>query len=118
MPLQVRALVSVPKAQVAGAQLVPLAYNSQAPAPLHDPVCPQVDAADDVHSLSGSVPRVIAPQVPLAPPVFAALHASQSPAHAVLQQKPSTQFPEVHWLLAVHAVPVESLGTQALLALQ
>jgi len=35
-------------------------------------------------------------QVPSTPPVLAALHASQSPLQAVLQQTPSTQFPDAH----------------------
>jgi hypothetical protein len=34
-----------------------------------------VDAACVAHSLSGSVAIVTLPQVPLVPPVFAALHA-------------------------------------------
>jgi len=54
---------------------VPLAKSWHAPPPLHDPLVPHVDAACAVHSLSGSVAVITLPQVPLAPPVLAALHA-------------------------------------------
>ena len=44
------------------------------------------------HSLSGSAPDAIGPQVPFAPePFLAALQAWQAPPHATLQQTPSTQ---------------------------
>ena len=49
---------------------------------------------------------VTAPQVPLTPPFFAALHAWQELAHAELQQNPSAQKPLPHWFDTVHAVPV------------
>ena len=52
--------------------------------------------------------------MPCAP---ATLHAWQAPAHAVLQQNPSTQLPLLHWLpdvqaallapLAVHVAPAQ-----------
>jgi hypothetical protein len=48
-------------------------------------------------------------QVPTEP---TRLHASQALPHAVLQQTPSTQLPEAHWLLVVHAGPLPSFGTQ------
>ncbi len=51
---------------------------------------PQVDGDVLAHSLSGSVPAGMAAQVPSAP---AALHCSQVPVQAVLQQTPSTQKP-------------------------
>jgi EamA domain-containing membrane protein RarD len=54
----------------------------------------------------------------LAWPVLALLHAWQVPPQAVLQQNPSTQVPLVHWFGAVHAVPLTSFATQALLPLQ
>ena len=37
VPLQVPACVYRPAEQVAGAQVVPATYSSQAPAPLHEP---------------------------------------------------------------------------------
>lgn len=44
-------------------------------------------------------------QVPLADAPCPAEQAWQVPTHAALQQKPSTQKPEVHWLAPVQAVP-------------
>jgi hypothetical protein len=35
------------------------------------------------------------------------LHAEHSPVQAVSQQTPLTQFPELHWLAVVHAIPLE-----------
>jgi hypothetical protein len=52
------------------------------------------------HSLAGSVFDGTLAQVPTLP---ATLHAWHVPLQAPLQQTPSTQFPEVHWLAAVHA---------------
>jgi hypothetical protein len=40
------------------------------------------------------------------PSWVATLHASQEPPQAVLQQKPSTQLPLMHWLAAVHVPPL------------
>jgi hypothetical protein len=51
-------------------------------------------------------------QTPLADAPSEAAQASQEPAHAVLQQNPSTQLPFWHWLAAVHAVPSASLALQ------
>jgi hypothetical protein len=48
-------------------------------------------------------------QVPAEP---ATLQASQAPAQAVLQQTPSTQLPEPHWLAAVHVALLAFLATQ------
>ncbi len=59
------------------------------------------------------VPVVIAAQVPLVPPVLAAEQALQAPVHAVLQQNPSAQKPEAHWLAAVQVPPLVFLATQA-----
>ena len=62
---------------------------------------------------------VIGPHVPVTAAPVAALHAMQSvvsPApQAALQQTPSAQKPLVHWVAAVHAVP---LGDKALLDLK
>jgi hypothetical protein len=40
------------------------------------------------------------------------LQASQAPPQAVLQQTPSTQLPEEHWLPAVHVPLLDFLATQ------
>jgi hypothetical protein len=42
---------------------------------LHEPLVLHVDCAAAAHSLSGSVAVITLAQVPLAPPVFAALQA-------------------------------------------
>jgi hypothetical protein len=41
------------------------------------------------------------------------LQASHAPAQAVLQQRPSTQWPLVHWKASVHTAPSALLATQA-----
>ncbi len=61
---------------------------------------------EPAHSLSGSVPLVIAAHVPFAPPVFAAEHAWHVVEHAELQQNPSTQNPLPHSAFCVHAPPI------------
>jgi hypothetical protein len=84
-------------------QTVPLAYLRQAPAPSQDPSVPHEPTPESVHSLSGSLPAVMGPQVPSAPlPFFTVVQATQVPLHALLQQTPSAQKPVVHWLFAVH----------------
>jgi hypothetical protein len=45
------------------------------------------------------------------PTLPARLQASQAPLHAVLQHTPSTQLPELHMVLEVHAEPLVSLVT-------
>jgi len=53
------------------------------------------------------------PQVPSRPlPFFAAVHASQVPPQAVLQQTPSTQLLLAHSLAAVQVVPLVFLVRQ------
>ena len=76
---------------------VPTGHVAHARFPSHWPVSPHVDAGCPAHSESGSVPEATAPQTPSAPvPFFDAEHASHAPAHAVSQQKPSTQLPLAH----------------------
>jgi hypothetical protein len=59
--------------------------------------------------LSGSEPAPIAPQTPFTPaPFLAAVQARQRPAHAVLQQTPSTQEADWHSLPAPQALPLGS----------
>ena len=47
--------------------------------------------------------------MPLSAPRLQALHAPPQP---VLQQTPSTQLPEVHWVAPVQATPLPSFGAQ------
>jgi hypothetical protein len=59
-----------------------------------------------MHSLSGSVPVRMTPQVPLVPwPFFAAVQAWHKPGHAPSQQTPSVQKPDVHCVACVQAAP-------------
>jgi hypothetical protein len=76
---------------------VPVTSVVQRPAPL------QVVAPE--HSLSGSAPLGISVHVPFAPPLFALLHAWQRLPHALLQQKPSAQWPDRHSPFKRHTPP-------------
>jgi hypothetical protein len=83
--------VTVPFAHVVAAQGVLAEALTQELEPLQ--VSPVAQLRGTVeHSLSGSVPAAMLPQVPFAPePFLAALQAWQVPLHAVLQHTPSTQ---------------------------
>jgi hypothetical protein len=65
------------------------------------------------HSLPGSVPAAYAVHVPSEDAPAAAAQAWQGPLHAALQQTPSVQKPEVHWLPALQEVPPANFGVQA-----
>jgi hypothetical protein len=84
-PSQVPADVSMDPVQEGGVHCVPAAYCSQAPAPLHLPSSPQVDAAAIGHWLAttGAAPAAIAVQVPVVP---VRAHDMQVAAQPVLQQ--------------------------------
>ena len=51
-------------------------------------------------------------QAPSAVAPSAALQTSQAPVHVALQQTPSEQEAEAHWLAAVHAAPFANLMLQ------
>jgi hypothetical protein len=87
-PSQVRAGVSVLFVHCAGQHIVPAAWRRQARAPSHSPSRPQVMGSSRGHSSPGSAPAGIGAQVPSLP---VTLQASHLPAHAALQQTPSTQ---------------------------
>jgi hypothetical protein len=78
---------------------LPLAASTvQTAAPLHLP---------SGHSSSGSVFVAMGPQDPSVPlPFFAALHAKQVVVQALLQQTPSTQYPETQSEAPVQATPL------------
>ncbi len=65
------------------------------------------------HSLSGSVRTGMAPQVPLVPPFFAALHAWHWPLQMLPQQKLSTQKVLAHSAPMVQAVPLANGAAHA-----
>jgi hypothetical protein len=72
------------------------------------------DAAVPLHTYGEQLglpvePALMLVQVPKEP---VRLQASQAPAQAVLQQRPSTQLPEVHWLAAEQVAPFDCLATQ------
>jgi hypothetical protein len=108
-PSQLAAAVATPFAQLAARHEVVAGALAQAPPAAQAPVLPHGGAATQRESV---VPAASAEQVPLVPPVLAAEHAVQAPVQAVLQQNPSTQLPEVHWLAAVHAVPFAAFAVQ------
>jgi len=65
------------------------------------------------HSLSGSRPLAIFPQVPLVPkPFFAAVAASQTPLHRVSEHTPSVQKLLVQSLSDAQTLPCASFATQ------
>jgi ribonuclease E len=102
-PSQLAAATATPLAQLAARHDVVAGALAQAPPAAQAPVLPHGGAATQRAS---AVPAVAAAQVPLAPPVLAAEQAVQAPVQAVLQQNPSTQLPEAHWLAAVQAAPL------------
>jgi len=105
-PSQVRGGVALPALHIPPAQVVPAGQSAQAPAPLHMPVIPQVLTSLAAHSLSGSVPITMAPQVPSARLVLACEQAMQVPAQAMSQQTPSTQFPLTQSVATEQAEPI------------
>ncbi len=109
-PLQYAAVVCEPLVQAASLQTVVLPHLAHPPVP-HMPVVPQVDAAWAVHSLSGSVPDVMARHLPLVPPVLALEHATQLAPQLESQQTPSTQKPLVHSAASPHGAPSADLAT-------
>ena len=111
VPVQVAAGVKVVPLQLAARQDVVAGARAQVPLPVQVPVLPQGGAATQRES---AAPAVTLEQVPLAAPVLAFEQAVQAPVQTVLQQNPSTQAPDAHWLAAVQAVPVALLATQAL----
>ena len=80
---------------------------------MHCPVLPHVAAASCAHSLSGSNPPEIGPQVPSAPaPFLLAEHAWQRLVQDVLQQTPSTQKPDWQSEFIAHWAPFPLRPTQ------
>lgn len=113
-PLQVYSR-RVPCVHVAAPQAVVASQKAHVPAPLQLPEVPQVDCVWAAHSLSGSVPEVMGPQMPSGPaPLRALLQAMHVLAQAVSQQKPSRQLPLRQLASAVQARPLAFFATQVL----
>jgi hypothetical protein len=101
----VPALVSVPFLHEAIPQGVPGAVCSQLPLPSQLPSLPHGPFA--AHWLFGAcMPAGTLAQVPSALPVRALVQAMHVPVQALLQQTPSTQWPLVHPLSALHVWPM------------
>src|SRR5262252_1838712 len=102
MPSQRPASVSVDPVHICMPQASPGAYSRHAPAPLHEPSVPQLDAPESAHWFSGSVSAGIAVQTPGLP---ASAHDWQIPVHDPAQQTPCWQYPVAHSLPAAQVVP-------------
>jgi len=93
--------------QAGGVQTVSAAYLAHPPRPSQAPVCPQVDLSVAVQTLCGSAtPMAVGQQVPMRP---LWLQLTHGPVQVTLQQKPSAQNPEAHWLAAVQTAPMGRL---------
>jgi hypothetical protein len=88
-PSQVAIEITLFPAHVAGAQVVPVAYEVQAPAPLQRPLCPQLAGGSTVQMPRGSTsPAPTGWHVPARP---VTLHAWQLEQASTSQQAPSVQ---------------------------
>ena len=103
VPLQVRGLVKVVPVQVGAAHWVAAAYRRQPPAPLQKPSVLHESAPTSVHWLNGSWPADIGRQAPSDP---CSAHDEQMPLHALPQQTPCSQKPDMQSLAAMHDAPV------------
>ncbi len=97
--------------QLACLQTVPAGQRLQPPCPLHVPIWPQL--------LSGSRPQT--PRLSIAPAgagtqrpaSMGSLHETQGPVQATLQQTPSAQNPESHWVPSSQGCPACRCTPQA-----
>jgi hypothetical protein len=112
-PSQVLAGVCVVPLHDSAPQLVPAAHRRHAPRPSHAPSRPQLVDASGLQSLSGSLPPVMARQMPSGWVVLLFAHATHGPTQADSQQTPSAQNRLAHSPAAAHAAPVVLPGTHA-----
>jgi hypothetical protein len=85
-------------------QTVSGAYLAQPPRPSQVPVWPQVDLSVAEQTRCGSaIPIAVGQQVPMRP---LWLQLTQGPVQETLQQKPSAQKFDAHWLDAVQTAPI------------
>jgi hypothetical protein len=85
-------------------QTVSAAYLAQPPRPSQAPVCPQVDLSVAEQTRWGSaIPIAVGQQVPMRP---LWLQLTHGPLQATLQQKPSAQKFDAHWLEPVQTAPI------------
>jgi hypothetical protein len=104
VPSQVRGGINVDPVQLPGTHSVPAAQYRQAPVPLHTPSRPQDVIAVPTHWLAttGAVPLGTFEHMPSA---VASAQVLQVPLHALSQQRPCAQKPELHSLAIVHVAP-------------
>jgi len=85
-------------------QTVSAAYLAQPPSPSQAPVWPQVDLSVAAQTLWGSaIPMAVGQQVPRRP---LWLQLTQGPPQGTLQQNPSAQKFDAHWLAVVQTAPI------------
>jgi hypothetical protein len=114
-PLQVRAVVAIFDVHMAGAHSVPLGQFRHWPLPSQNPSNWQLAAAEGAHSLSGSLPAGMAPQVPeVDKPVFSLTQALHFPPQELLQQTPSAQNVLAHSTAKAHWLPRAFLAAQVI----
>jgi hypothetical protein len=106
LPSQRPASVSVDPVHDCMPQARPGGYRRQAPAPLHDPSVPQLDAPESAHWFSGSVLAAIAVQTPR---LAVSAHDMQIPVHAPAQHTPCWHDPDAHSAPAAQSAPLTFL---------
>ena len=102
-PSQRCAEVSVDPVQPADWQMTPAAYFSQAPVPSQTPSVPHAATPCSSQFWRGSVPTSAGMHVPK---LSGLAQLRQIPSQASLQQTPSAQNPEAHWLPTEQADPI------------
>jgi hypothetical protein len=103
LPSQADTALRTAIAQLAGAHSVPAGYRRQPPWPSQVPSLPQEVAFWSAQTARGSGnPRAVLVHMPGAVGIA---HERQLPVQASLQQTPSAQNPDRHWLLPVQGAP-------------
>jgi hypothetical protein len=102
-PSQRCAEVSVDPVQPAGWQMTPAEYFSQTPVPSQTPSVPHATTPWSSQLWRGSVPTSAGMHVPK---LSGLAQVRQIPSQASLQQTPSAQNPEAHWLPVEQADPI------------
>src|SRR4051794_33164384 len=97
-----RACVYISPVHACGAHVVPAAYCSHLPAPSHAPSVSQLGAPLSAHWFSGSCPAGTGEHVPSLP---GTAHDWHVPVHALPQQMPCSQNPDVQSVGAAQLPP-------------
>lgn len=83
--------------------MTPAEYFSQAPVPSQTPSVPHAATPWSTQLSRGSVPISTGIHVPK---LSVLAQVRQTPPHASLQQTPSAQNPEAHWVPPMHVDPI------------